>query len=259
MTSKIKEEYIRRLLKDGKRADGREFLAAREISVRKDVAHNAEGSAQVTMGDSVVLVGVKLGTGEPFPDTPDEGVLMVNAELVPVASPDFMPGPPDENSIELARVVDRGIRESKVIDNKKLCITPKEKVWMVSTDIHVLNDGGNLIDAGALAAVIALKNCKIPKLDEDGDPDYSKKEGKLPLKGIPLTTTVAKIDGKLLLDPSIEEEHVADCKLTVTVIDGKLSAMQKGGAGGFSPEEIEEIIQIAIENSGKLKRIVEGS
>ncbi len=256
---KIKEDYIRRLLKEGKRMDGREFLQSREIKVTKNVAHNAEGSAEVILGDTVVLVGVKMSIGTPFPDTPDEGVLMVNAELVPVASPEFLPGPPDEDSIELARVVDRGIRESKVMDTKKLCITPKEKVWMVATDIHVLNDSGNLIDAGALAAIVALRNSKIPSLDEDGKPDYSKKTGKLPLKGIPLTTTVAKIDNNLLLDPSIEEEHVANCRLTISVIDGKLSAMQKGGAGVFEPEEIKKIVDIALHNAEKLKGFVEGA
>ena len=65
------------------------------------------------------LCGVKVGTGEPFEDTPNDGVLTVNAELVPVASPNFEPGPPNEDSIELARVVDRGISESHAIDNDK--------------------------------------------------------------------------------------------------------------------------------------------
>ena len=45
-------------------------------------------------------------------------------ELVPFASPMFESGPPREDAIELARVVDRGIRHSEIVDKKKLCITP---------------------------------------------------------------------------------------------------------------------------------------
>ncbi len=60
--------------------------------------------------------------GTPFADTPDKGVLSTNAELIPMGSPNFEAGPPDEHSIELARVVDRGIRESEMIDLEKMCI-----------------------------------------------------------------------------------------------------------------------------------------
>jgi len=38
------------------------------------------------LGKTDVLVGIKVETGTPFPDTPNEGVQTVNAELVPLAS-----------------------------------------------------------------------------------------------------------------------------------------------------------------------------
>lgn len=257
MTGKIRGEYVKKLLKEGKRVDGRGLLDSRPITVLRKAAKKAEGSAMVTLGDTQVLVGVKLSTGEPYPDTPDEGVLVVNAELVPVASPDFMPGPPNENAVELARVVDRGIRESKSIDTKKLCITPKEKVWMVNTDIHVMNDGGNLIDAAALAAVISLRDCNIPSIDKEGETDYGKSTGKISFEGIPITTTIAKIDGSLVVDPTLEEEKVSECRLTVTVMGDKICALQKGGSGGFFPEEVEQMIGIAFGNAEKLMPIIE--
>jgi exosome complex component RRP42 len=73
------------------------------------------------------MAGIKMDIGEPYPDEPDSGVMTTAAELIPMASPDFESGPPDEESIELARVVDRGIRESKIIDVDKLCVVPSEK------------------------------------------------------------------------------------------------------------------------------------
>ena len=70
--------------------------------------------------------------GVPYSDTPDEGSLMVGAEFLPMASSDFEMGPPGVDAIELARVVDRSIRESEAIDMKKLCIETGKKMWIVS-------------------------------------------------------------------------------------------------------------------------------
>jgi len=100
--------------------------------------------------------------GEPYPDTPEQGAMSTAVELIPLASPDFESGPPRANAIELSRVVDRGIRESKFIDLEKLCIESGEKVWIVFIDIHVLDYDGNLFDACSLAASAALLSAKVP-------------------------------------------------------------------------------------------------
>lgn len=49
--------------------------------------------------------------------------------------------------IELGRVVERGLRESRAIDTEALCIVAGEKVWSIRVDIHILDHGGNLTDA----------------------------------------------------------------------------------------------------------------
>src|SRR4030043_1589379 len=120
LITRVRMKQIEQLIEKAKRLDGRGLGDYREIKVEQGVIEKAEGSARVLLGKTEVLVGVKVETGTPFPDTPNDGVLTVNAELVPLASPTFEPGPPDENSIELARIVDRGIRESKAIDTAKL-------------------------------------------------------------------------------------------------------------------------------------------
>ena len=113
-----------------------------------------------------MITGVKMAIETPYPDTPDSGNLMVGAELSPMASPEFESGPPSIQAIELARVVDRGIRESKAIDFDKLCIEKGEKVWSVMIDLTPINDAGNLFDVAALSALAAIKNAKFPKLEE---------------------------------------------------------------------------------------------
>ncbi|MGE5187992.1 MAG: exosome complex protein Rrp42, partial [Betaproteobacteria bacterium] len=174
LITKVRLKQIEALLEKGKRLDDRSLTNYREIQIEQGVIEKAEGSARVLLGKTQVLVGVKVETGEPFPDTPNDGVMTVNAELVPLASPNFEPGPPDENSIELARVVDRGIRESHAIDTEKLCIEPGKKVFVVFVDVYVLNHDGNLIDASAIAAIAALLNTKMP--------NYEIKDGELKIK-----------------------------------------------------------------------------
>ncbi|MGM0770141.1 MAG: exosome complex protein Rrp42, partial [Halobacteriota archaeon] len=160
--SRLKKDYIFNLALKGEREDGRAFDEIRDIRLETNVIDKAEGSAMVYMGDTQVLVGVKLQVGTPFPDSADQGVIITSMELNPIASPDFEAGPPRPNAIEMARVVDRGIRESGAIDLNKLCITEGEEVWMVFIDVHVLNDSGNLLDAASLGAISALMTATVP-------------------------------------------------------------------------------------------------
>jgi exosome complex component RRP42 len=253
---KASENYVRKLIEEDMRIDERKFDEFREIKLETDVIKKAEGSARVLLGNTNVLVGIKLSVGEPFPDTPNEGILIVNAELVPVASPTFDPGPPNENSIELARVVDRGIRESKCIDLEKLCIEEDKKVWNVNIDIHVLDHDGNLIDASALGAMAALLNAKLPRY-EDEKIIYGEYDGKIPIKDTPMAVTVTKISNKLLIDPNLEEENALDARITFAINEkGEICAIQKGGVGFFTTEEIKKAVDLSIEKSKELRALI---
>lgn len=255
---RVQQKQIVQLINEGKRLDGREFDKYRELKLEKGVIEKAEGSARILLGKTEVLVGVKIGVGTPFPDTPNEGVLSVNAELVPLASPMFEPGPPNENAIELARVVDRGIRESKAIDLEKLCLDPGKKVLVVFVDLYVLNHDGNLIDASAIAALAALLNTKMSKYDiVEGELHVKPGYDQLPLLNYPIPTTFAKIGNKLIIDPSLEEEDAMNARLTITIEkDGKICAIQKGGAGQFTKEQIIDAAKIAEAKSLEMRKLV---
>jgi exosome complex component RRP42 len=252
----VRLKQIEQLIEKAKRLDGRGLSDYREIKIEQGIIEKAEGSARVLLGKTEVLVGVKVETGTPFPDTPNEGVMTVNAELVPLASPNFEPGPPDENSIELARIVDRGIRESKAIDTAKLCIEPGKKVFVVFVDIYVLNHDGNLIDASALAAVAALMNTKMPNYEvKDGELIIKQGYTPLPLKSHPITVTLGKINGKLIVDPWLEEEQVIDARLSMAINDeGNICATQKGCAGYFTQQQIVEGMKLAQEKAAELRK-----
>jgi len=246
----IKRDYIYKLAEQGKRVDGRGFDEYRKIEIETGVVTKAEGSARVKIGNTQVMAGVKMDVGEPYSDSPDSGVMTTAAELIPMASPDFEAGPPRANAIELARVVDRGIRESGIIEVDKLCIAPGEKVWIVFIDLHILDYDGNLFDAASLAALAALSTAKVPAERFELGENYP-----LPLKEPPISCTSAKFNNVIVIDPSLDEEEIADARLTVaTDTNGDIRAMQKGLNGSFTREEIQKVIKASIDNGREIRK-----
>jgi len=283
----IKRDYIAKIAEEGKRIDGRGFDHYRKIEIETNVVNKAEGSARVKIGNTQVLCGIKMDIGTPFPDTPTSGVMSTAAEFVPLASPDFESGPPREDAIELARVVDRGVRESQVIQMEKLCVTPKEKVWLVFIDIHILDYDGNLFDAASLAALAALLTTKVPvsrflkdlsesdrtswqsqlqelytipginevPFESDNAPQNPIKDFPLPMTEPPISCTAIKINDFIMFDPCFDEEVIADVRLTVaTDHKGDIRAMQKGLDGSFSKEEIQKVIKGALDNGQEIRK-----
>src|SRR3712207_9576321 len=119
----------------GKRLDGRNLDDIRPLEIELDIIKKANGSAKVKLGNSEVIAGVKIETGEPFEGLENKGALIVSAEVLPIASPYIEPGPPDEEVVELARVVDRGVRESEMIDLEKLVLVPGKIVYTIFVEI----------------------------------------------------------------------------------------------------------------------------
>ena len=269
--SSIKCEYLSKLAEHGKRADGRKFDEFRKIEIETGVASRAEGSARVKIGNTQVIAGIKMDVGEPYPDAPDCGVLTTAAELIPMASPDFEAVPPREDAIELARVVDRGVRESEVVELDKLPIVPGERVWIIFVDIHILDYDGNLFDAASLAALAALMTTKVPierfkpaleKLQKKFPSikqylDEHPKDFPLPLTEPPISCTAAKYNGVVVMDPSLDEEEIAEARLTVATDKNEdIRAMQKGLSGSLTREEIKKVIKSSIDNGKEIRKIL---
>ncbi|MEM2974590.1 MAG: exosome complex protein Rrp42 [Candidatus Micrarchaeia archaeon] len=252
----VKKETVKSLLKEGRRLDGRGIDDYRPIFVEKDIISSAEGSARVRIGDSHVIVGIKVDPAVPFPDRPDEGTLTTSADLLPLASPTFETGPPRVPAIELARIVDRGIRSAEAIDLKAL-YRNEEKVWGIYIDIYTMDHDGNLIDAAGLAAVAALMDLKIPKYEDEKvlrGPEYYTT---LKLREVPTYCTYCKIGDRIIADPTFLEELAADAKLTISNNDSQIFAFQKTGTGSFKRQEIMDMVDRSFARWQELKRYIE--
>jgi exosome complex component RRP42 len=248
-------------LSRGKRLDGRDFGETRQLEIETDVIKKANGSARVKLGDTEVIAGVKVETGEPFEGLENKGALIISAEVLPTASPYIEPGPPDEEVVELARVVDRGVRESEMIDLEKLVLVPGKIVYTIFVDCSVLNADGNLFDATSYATVAALLTSKLPifEMQEQKVVDSGKTQP-MPVTSTPVSATAARIGDYVLVDPSAEEEACMDSRITITTTDEGFCATQKGHTGSFTPDQIKKAAEAATikgkEIRARLKELV---
>ncbi|MFX0029745.1 MAG: exosome complex protein Rrp42 [Candidatus Hermodarchaeota archaeon] len=257
IVSRIEKNYLIQNLKKEERIDGRGLWDYREFRIKSDTIASAEGSSDVSLGDTRIITGLKYEIGEPFPDLPDEGVCTIMAELLPLASPLFERGPPDEQSIELARVVDRGIRHADCIQTQKLCIKENEAVYILFVDMYVINHDGNLIDAGGVSALTALLSAHLPEgVIGDNGLEWTGKylTGEDLIKELPFVMTYGKIEDIIFLDPNLPEELICEGKISISVTENKITAIQKSGAATFSIEEIKMLGKKSLEIGSKLRK-----
>jgi exosome complex component RRP42 len=250
--SAIIVEHLRRQqmwdsISKGKRLDGRNLDEIRPIEIEFNIIKKANGSAKVKLGNTEVVAGVKVETGEPFEGLENKGALILSAEVLPTASPYSEPGPPDEETIELARVVDRGVRESQMVDLDKLVLIPGKTVYTIFVDCSIINTDGNLFDATLYAVISALISSKLPVFEiQDGKVVDIGNRQDPPITTIPISITAVKISDAVILDPTSEEEACMDARITITTnSDGHFTALQKGSTGAFTIEQIKKAAETA--------------
>lgn len=256
----LRKKQMMESISAGKRLDERSLDETRPIEIELDVIKKASGSAWVKLGKTEVVAGVKVETGEPFEGLENSGALIITAEVLPIASPHIEPGPPDEETIELARVVDRGVRESEMLELSKLVLVPGKIVYTIFVDCSIINVDGNLLDATSYAVVAALTSCKLPvfEIKDDKVVDTGGTQ-EPPITTIPVSVTTVKIGDYLLLDPNIEEEASMDARLTITTNSkGSIVAMQKGLKGYFTVDEVKSIADKAISKGEEIRAKLKG-
>lgn len=257
------------------RADGRELLQQRKIRVQFRRSES-ESQAEVQLGRTRVIGNVHGEIVPPFPDRPTEGFLHFAVELSPMASPSFeataSAGRGAASSVaaaELARLVERGVRESRALDTEALAVVAGEKVWSITCHVHVVDHGGNLVDAASLAAIAALMHYRRPEVavkegTNGGVTVYSVDEHAavpLSLHHIPISISFcfllpaanthnsngdddemnADEDGEpiIFMDPTDREERITDARMSFTFNSFReLCAVHKIGGAAISQSTV---------------------
>ncbi len=258
----LKRSKIIELLEQGKRVDGRAPEEVRPLKIQTGAIPKANGSARVFLGNTEVVTGIKVQPDRPFPDTGDRGIFICTAEILPLAHPDIETGPPNPAVIELARVVDRGIRESGMIDLSQLVLVKNKSVIGVFSDNSVVDVDGNLFDACSYASTAAILTTKIPKweIKDDAPTLVEGEESAAPITTIPVSVTMAKINDHILVDPNQDEWDVMDARVTITTnSDGNICALQKGGKHGFTYDELVRCGEISVATGAKIRDTIKNS
>eukprot|EP01135_Chromosphaera_perkinsii_P004844 Nk52_evm8s299 gene=Nk52_evmTU8s299 len=169
-------KFINEAVGLGLRVDGRGLQEYRDIQIGF-VGQGGDdawtGGAEVSIGETKVFCQVSCSIVEPRDDRPTEGFLHINTELSPMANPSStfceIGRPPTAVSNNLSIILERIIKEGRVVDTEALCIVAGAKVWSVRMDVHVMDDCGNIIDCAVLAVVCALKHFRRPDVTVVGE------------------------------------------------------------------------------------------
>ncbi|KAI3746185.1 hypothetical protein L6452_08608 [Arctium lappa] len=263
------KNFIEAALLSDLRVDGRRPFDYRKLSISFG---REDGSSEVQLGNTRVMGFVTGQLVQPYRDRPNEGTLAIYTEFSPMADPSFEAGRPGESAIELGRIVDRGLRESRAVDTESLCVISGKLVWAIRIDLHIIDNGGNLVDASNVAALAALSTFRRPECTlggEDGQevivhPPEAREPLPLIIHHLPVAVTFAFIgkENVVVIDPTHHEEAVMGGSMTATLnTNGDVCAIQKAGGEGVLQSVIMQCLRIASVKSGditsKIKSAVE--
>ncbi|XP_053444639.1 exosome complex component RRP43-like [Nycticebus coucang] len=227
-------DYYKRFMKENCHHDGRELGEFRTITVNISSISTADDSALVKLGNTTVLWGVKVEFAAPPTDAPDKGYVVPNVDLPPLCSLRFRSGPPEEEAQVSSQIIAEVTENSQIIQ-KDLCISPGKLAWVLYCDLICLDYDGNILDACPFALLAALKNVQLPKVTINEETALAevnlKKKSYLNIRTHPVATSFAVFDDTLLIvDPTVEEEHLATGTLTIVMDEeAKLCCLHKPG------------------------------
>ncbi|KAH9523114.1 Exosome complex component RRP45 [Bulinus truncatus] len=217
--SNCEREFIIKCIAQNRRLDGRSTYDYKDIRIAFGISL---GCCHVELGKTRVLAQVSCEVGQPKQTRPHDGVLFVNVEMSPMACPSFEAGRQSEEGVELSRLMERCLKESRCMDLESLCIVAGEKAWQIRVDIHVLNHEGNILDCSSIAAIAALAHFRRPDVTVQGEEiriHSMEDRNPVPLSihHFPLLVSFAFFSqGKfMLVDPSEKEEKVMEGKMVI--------------------------------------------
>ncbi|CAH2000593.1 unnamed protein product [Acanthoscelides obtectus] len=236
-------KYYRDYLSHNIRPDGRVFDTFRPVILNTGSIDTADGSALSKLGQTTVVCGIKAELCKPKAESPNKGFVVPNLDLPPLCSPKFRPGPPSDQAQVLSQLINDIIENSQCIDLTDLCIFPDKLAWCLYIDFICLDFDGSVVDACIIALVGALKTVKLPFVDYDAALDNIQvnleNTRPLPVHSIPVSTTFAIFDDKIILaDPTVEEENLCTGIIVIVLKDDELCCVHKPGGSPLSSDEL---------------------
>lgn len=246
------KRYITHGVQDDLRNDGRNCEDYRHIDLEVGIIAHTHGSSRLRIGNTELLIGVKVELGKPLPNLPDQGTVEFHVDCSPNATPQFQGRGGDELSAIITSLLTRAYNNKAAIKLEKLCIIPGQHCWVMHVDVLILECGGNLLDAVSVAVMAALYDTSVPKLTvtqgDEGEVEINLPDDPLDSESLnttycPMFITLSKIGQRHIVDATAEEEACCLASLTMAVTkNGRCMALRKERSGSLDPESICEMI-----------------
>lgn len=206
-----------------KRFDGRKFDEIREIKAKVGVVPGADGSAMFCFGDTKAIVAV-YGPKPLHPQhlqNPQKGIVRCFYDMLSFSVSERKKPGPTRRSQEISKVIEWALEP--VLQLEEFPNT------VVDVHISILQANASTRCAGINAASLALADAGVP------------------MKELVASVSIGKIDDKIAVDLTKEEEDYedgegsTDIPLAFLCKSGKISLLQLDGK--IQPERFREVIE----------------
>ncbi|MBS3055180.1 MAG: exosome complex exonuclease Rrp41 [Candidatus Aenigmarchaeota archaeon] len=218
----------KKLIVNGKRADGRELDQMRPIEMQIGLVNRANGSALVKFGDTHAIAAA-YGPRELMPrhkQEADRGIIRTRYNMAPFSVDDRKAPGSDRRSTELSKVIRLALHPVVFVQD-----FPKATVDVY---IEILQADGSTRVTGINAASLAMAAAGVPMTD------------------LVTACSAGKIDGKLVSDLNGIEDNFGEADLGYAMIPSKnmVTLLQMDGA--LTKEELVTLLNMAKESCKKI-------
>ncbi len=223
-----KPEGMELINKDGRRMDGRLPGELRPIKIEAGVLKQANGSCYLEWGGNKVFAAV-YGPRECHPrhdQDPTKAKVRVRYNMAPFSVSDRKRPGPDRRSHEISKI------SSEALEHVVLTgLYPKNAIDVF---IEIIEAEAGTRCAGLTAASVALADAGIP------------------MKGMVTSVAAGKIDDVVCIDLSREEDNFGQTDFPIAIVPKTNEIVLLQQDGHFTPEEVAQALDLAMEASHKV-------
>lgn len=224
------------------------------------------GQVMVRIGQTKVITQSVLKIISPRAGKPNEGDLKINIDFAALGhSAEFnqQTNTVSEMRVEISNFIDKVLKSSRATDREGLCIIQGKLAWSLTVEMQLLNDDGNLIDAFFMAAVLALKNTRLPEVSMKGDNillnNSPEKQHYLNVHHIPVCTTfyfIPKMEFPIV-DASAKEERLASARLSICMnVFEDVCGIQTLGQMEIDPMQLLQCTRDALDITKQTTKVI---
>lgn len=239
------------------RIDGRSSRDYRDLSIGFGLEY---GSCIVSLGATKVMCNISYEIVEPKASKPCEGLLNIRLDLM------AMMKHYRDKVVEILRVIEKNIVDSKCLDLESLCLIASERVFQLNADLIGINEDGNIAEASSIALIASLLHYKRPDFSViDGEVKIHSFDERHPLPlnllHLPFCTSFIFFGETIYVnDPLEAEELVCDGYLVVGAnIYREITTIHISGRSMIDKKIVLACCNLAIDRSKFLTNFVKNS